>query len=296
MHPFCDFVRLLRLQVQIYHNAKVCGNWRLSAHTLGATCFHIVTQGDCLLTIPGHLPETRLAAGDLIIFPRELPHSLAPVEQLTGEQSHRSYCDADRGTGLLCGEVKLFHLYGDQLLGQLPPYLLVRNGPQAPWLAALLALIVRESEQAAVPPPVVSTVLIDRLSELLFTYALRDYLHSGAASSGFLGLYAHPQLSRVLAQVHLQPAARWRLDQLAALAGMSRTRFAQTFKAISGWTPNHYLTWWRMQLAWEQLRQGHKVGAVALAVGYQSEAAFSRSFTRHFGVAAGQVRRGESAA
>lgn len=293
MHPFCDFVRLLRLQVRIYHNAKVCGNWRLDTHALGATCFHMVTRGDCLLSIPGHLSETRFAEGDLVIFPRELPHTMTPIQPLEGDQRHGHYTDSAAGTGMLCGEVKMFHLYGDQLLRHLPPYLLVRNGPEAPWLADLLSLIVRESERATSAPPVISSVLIDRLSELLFTYALRDYLNAGAASSGFLGLYAHPHISKAIGRVHAEPAARWSLEALAAAAGMSRTRFAQAFKAVSGWTPNHYLTWWRMQLAWEQLSAGQKVGAVALAVGYQSEAAFSRSFAKHFGVSAGQVRRGE---
>ena len=155
-------------------------------------------------------------------------------------------------------------------------------------------MIVRESETAGSAPPVVTNVLIDRLSELLFTYALREQLLQSPQSTGFLGLYAHPQLSRALAAVHAAPGERWTLERLAGEAGMSRTRFAESFKAVSGWTLNEYLTWWRMQLAWEQLAAGRKVQTVALAVGYQSEAAFSRLFAKTFGVSAGQVRRGET--
>ncbi|MDN3638101.1 AraC family transcriptional regulator [Simiduia curdlanivorans] len=299
MHPFCDFVRLLRLNVSIYHNAKVCGAWHLKAHNLGATCFHIVTLGECLLSIPGHLDKALLTAGDLVIFPREFDHVMEPISVDEGispvPQCHVAYGDGRIGTGVLCAEVRLFHLYRDQLLDALPPYLLIRNDERAPWLAAITGLIVAESRRIDTAPPVISSVVIDRLSELLFTYALRDHLTQTEQPLGFLGLYAHPQLSKAIAAVHADPAYRWGLDSLAQLSGMSRTSFAEHFKSVSGWTLNRYLTWWRMQLAWEQLHAGQKVQVVAEAVGYQSEAAFSRVFSKQFGVSAGQVRRGEIA-
>ena len=71
---------------------------------------------------------------------------------------------------------------------------------------------------------------------------------------------------------------------------MSRTVFAQTFKANSGWTPAQYITWWRMQLAWGKLEQGERISLVATDVGYQSEAAFSRVFKKIFGMSPGRVR------
>jgi AraC-like DNA-binding protein len=71
---------------------------------------------------------------------------------------------------------------------------------------------------------------------------------------------------------------------------MSRTSFCQRFKQVSGFTPFEYQTWWRMQLAWQYLESGETVQIVADKVGYASEAAFSRSFKRQFGVAAGTVR------
>lgn len=52
-----------------------------------------------------------------------------------------------------------------------------------------------------------------------------------------------------------------------------------------------YLTWWRMQLAYDYLKKGETVDSVAAKVGYQSTAALSRAFKRQFGVNVGQVRR-----
>jgi AraC-like DNA-binding protein len=58
-----------------------------------------------------------------------------------------------------------------------------------------------------------------------------------------------------------------------------------------------YLTQWRMQLAAGFLQDtSAKVVDVALQVGYESEAAFSRAFKRVVGVAPGAWRRGERGA
>ncbi len=82
------------------------------------------------------------------------------------------------------------------------------------------------------------------------------------------------------------------MEQLATKAMMSRTVFSEKFKVVSGWTVGQYITWWRMQLAWNLLRNGQAVAPVAEQVGYQSEAAFSRAFKKMFEVSPGRVRRG----
>ena len=55
----------------------------------------------------------------------------------------------------------------------------------------------------------------------------------------------------------------------------------------------HYLAQWRMQVAGRLLRDTQaKLLEVALGVGYESEAAFSRAFKRAVGVAPGAWRVG----
>ena len=102
-----EILSLLELDVDIYHNAKVCGNWRIDEHLLGATCFHIVTLGSCQLYVPDHEP-VELQCGDLVIFPRETTHHMLPIESQEGKQQHLSFTQAEliTGTGLLCGEVR----------------------------------------------------------------------------------------------------------------------------------------------------------------------------------------------
>ena len=60
----------------------------------------------------------------------------------------------------------------------------------------------------------------------------------------------------------------------------------------AGISPLDYLTQWRMQKAWDLLRQGEEnVEEIALRVGYESGAAFSKAFKREMGFPPGSYRR-----
>lgn len=308
MSAFNDFLHLLRLKVDIYHNAKICGDWSVREHVLGTTCFHVVTSGKCYIDVPNHL-STVFNEGDLVIFPREIEHTMYSIDDAKGDQQHLPYTSIESGTGMLCGEVHMLHLFRDQLLNALPPVLMVRNTDQTPWLSQLVSMIVTESSEHALSlhphaDPVKNEaesldisgsnkVILNRLSELLFIYALRDYLMQSNQQVGILALYGHQKLARALKAFHQSLDKKWSLTTLSREAHMSRTVFSVTFKKISGWTVSQYMTWWRMQVAWEKLRLGHKVSDVALQVGYLSEPAFSRAFRKQFNLSAGQVRRSD---
>jgi AraC-like DNA-binding protein len=61
-------------------------------------------------------------------------------------------------------------------------------------------------------------------------------------------------------------------------------------------SPMQYLTRWRMQLAARLLAEGtSKVSTVALEVGYDSEAAFSRAFKKVAGVSPARWRHQHAA-
>lgn len=287
---FSEVLQLLKLDVTIYHNAKVCGNWRIDEHNVGATCFHIVTEGHCSLNVPGYFSGV-LECGDLVIFPRELTHYMQPIAALSGEQRHLDYNAAEsiEGTGLLCGEVCFQHKGYRYLLDALPPVFIIRCHESVGWLKSLLDMIVLENHQSGSA----SKVILNRLSELLFTYAVRQHLTASPKEVGFLALYGHPRLVNAVNAVHQAPDKNWTLEKLAKEAASSRSSFAETFKKVSGWTVGQYLNWWRMQLAWSLLSKGSSVSQVAAKVGYKSESAFSRAFKNEFLISAGKVRRGE---
>jgi AraC-like DNA-binding protein len=65
---------------------------------------------------------------------------------------------------------------------------------------------------------------------------------------------------------------------------MSRTTFAERFRATAGTTPLAYLSQWRMLLAQRALRDPSvRIGALAADLGYSSDSAFSTAFKREVG-------------
>ena len=81
------------------------------------------------------------------------------------------------------------------------------------------------------------------------------------------------------------------VESLGRAVGVSRSVLAARFAEMVGHPPMHYLTLWRMQLASRLLVEGGQVAAVAGAVGYESEAAFSRAFKKLVGQAPATWRR-----
>lgn len=291
MEALSDLIGTFRMRVDVYHNAKICGNWLYRETHLGETSFHMVTLGECQLDIPGHM-NTVLGLGDLVIFPREIPHSMQPLTPKTGKQETLPFdqaIDLD-GTGMLCGQAIFDHQGSFQLIDALPAAFIVRHSEESIWCDALVKMIMSES----VAPNIASQAIINRLSELVFVYALRQYLEESDGNIGILALYGDVRLKMAISAIHTTPNASWTLESLAGTANMSRTAFAKKFRQISGWTPAKYLAWWRMQLAWSKLSEGMVSAEVAEQVGYKSEAAFSRAFQKQFNTTAGRVRRKES--
>jgi AraC-like DNA-binding protein len=136
----------------------------------------------------------------------------------------------------------------------------------------------------------------------MFVEVVRRYLATlPAEQTGWLAGLRDHVVGRALALLHERPAHAWTLERLARDVGLSRSALAERFAHLVGQPPMQYLTRWRMQVAARLLADGvAKVSAVALDVGYDSEAAFSRAFKKVAGVppatwrerhAAGSARR-----
>jgi len=282
-----DYLRLIQLHCEVYHNQQVCGDWVIEEHEVGQTCFHLVSHGRCRLEVG---PEsTVLSTGDVVLFPREVPHRLVP---LTGEGPARRLPITqdwqDDATGLLCAAIQFEHHASEPLLNAWPTYLIVRRDAETiRWLMPLLEQLIDVSREAGPG----SRAIVDRLAEVVFMQVLRHRLSDPQQTVGFVAAYAHPRLGLAMTAFHARPDQPWTLADAAAEAHQSRAQFARTFKRVTGWTWQQYQSWWRMQQAWSGLEQGQSVIETALSVGYRSEAAFSRAFHRHFGRHAGAVRR-----
>ncbi|HAD87840.1 MAG TPA: cupin [Rhodospirillaceae bacterium] len=133
--------------------------------------------------------------------------------------------------------------------------------------------------------------VLDRLAEVLVIRLMRQRIEMGASEPGVLAGLAHARLSRVISALHDDPGRSWSNVDLAAVAGMSRSRFADVFRSVVGETPQSYLRRWRMTLAHQDIDRGARIQAVARRYGYASSEALARAFNRQYGINPTELRR-----
>lgn len=129
-----------------------------------------------------------------------------------------------------------------------------------------------------------SASIVNRLGEVVIVRLLRAQIETGSTKPGLLGGLSDPRLSRALVSIHAHPGRPWRNEDLAAIAGLSLSRFAEMFVAIVGETPSAYLRRWRLTLARQDLQKGDQIGAIARRYGYQSAEGFARAFRQRYGL------------
>jgi AraC-like DNA-binding protein len=271
--------------------------------------YHVVTRGSCWggLLDAGPVP---LEAGDVLVLPHGDAYvmSMAPgmrggpgraetlalMRQMAAGQLPFTIAEGGGGPErlhLVCGFLGCDARPFNPLLATLPRLLHVRraSGGAGDPLGRLTEFAVAESRERRAG----SECIRLRLSELMFVEVVRRYLASlPAEQTGWLAGLRDPMIGRALTLLHERPAEAWTLEALARDVGLSRSALAGRFAHFVGHPPMHYLTRWRMQVAARLLADGvAKVSAVAREVGYDSEAAFSRAFTKATGVPPATWRR-----
>ncbi|HEX7034409.1 MAG TPA: AraC family transcriptional regulator [Pseudomonadales bacterium] len=127
------------------------------------------------------------------------------------------------------------------------------------------------------------------LGEALLLHALIDlpaHIARVPAARAATRAECHRRLARAQDYLHANAYRAITLDELAAVACMSPYHFHRRFRALHGTTPHQYQT--RLRLAHARrllLDTERSITEIALAVGFDSPAAFSRRFRRSFGVA-----------
>jgi AraC-like DNA-binding protein len=132
-----------------------------------------------------------------------------------------------------------------------------------------------------------SAALLTRIAELLLIAGLR----ADPRCRRIFAPARHDPIGEALRLIEGRPAASWTVERLARAVGMGRSNFAAHFTQEVGRAPMEVVADHRMRGAAALLREGRlKIAEIGESVGYGSEAAFSRRFTRHFGITPSQMR------
>ena len=90
--------------------------------------------------------------------------------------------------------------------------------------------------------------------------------------------------ARIIELMHARYSNNLGLDELAAVAGLTRFQLIGLFKRSVGLTPHAYLIHVRLNAACHLLKRGLPLAECALAAGFCDQSALTRHFTRCYGI------------
>lgn len=321
-----DLLRSVRLRGAVFYYVSYCGAWSAEASAAKEIAeavlpgcehvmeYHMIAKGSGWAGVFGLAP-VRLSAGDIVMFPQGDRHVVCSAPNLEPQRREPEWVFATRHdpkpmpiavhhgamspgalmpvenaeTILVCGflgcDVKPFN----PLLAALPRMLHLPASHAGNWIARVIDQAVAESNQRRPG----SDAVLERLSEMMFVDSARRYLESlPEDATGWLAGLRDRFIGKALALMHERPDQAWSVDDLARKVGLSRSALHERFVLYVGQPPMQYLANWRIQVGARLLRESNRnVATIALDVGYDSEAAFSRAFKRMVGMPPAAWRR-----
>jgi AraC family transcriptional regulator, activator of mtrCDE len=265
--------------------------------------YHAVVRGSALLEDPTGGKPLQLQTGDILLLPGNTRHVMhdgsgGRLKPARNRQELNLVISENAGRGerldLLCGHFAIAPPHDRLLRSYLPPRLIVHAGAQAGQkaTAAQLSGLVSLMRSESAPDHLGGRAMLNALSTAMFALVLRLASETEETPRGLLALAGHPRLAPAVAALFNEPARAWSLPDLARLCNMSRATLARQFQEKLGRSASDLLTDIRMTLAANELKNSSlSTGAVAEAVGYQSEAAFQRAFKSHMSVTPAQWRK-----
>jgi AraC-like DNA-binding protein len=295
--PLSDILAAFNTQSFLSGGIVAGGAWAIRFPPPKAIKFGALVRGTCWHMVEGFGEPVRLGQGDVFVVNGSHPLRLASDPAIDPVDATEAFAAAPDGTAalgagedvrLLGGHVALDAVGAALLSEVLPPLIHVRA--ETSQAGVLTWLLDRLLEETAHPRPGSSAIALP-LAHLLFVHVLRDHVEHGGLETGWLRAAGDPRIAPAMSMMHAAPARNWRLAELAEAVGMSRSSFAERFKAVCGMAPLSYLTFWRMRLAEGALRDGApSLAALSSSLGYASESAFSTAFKRVVGVSPANYR------
>jgi AraC-like DNA-binding protein len=270
--------------------AALLGHFAVSARTFqeGPLCgastidgkppygqLHLIRRGEVEVRHGGRV-AVRITEPSVLLYPRPM--------------AHRFFTDRERGADFVCAHLSFEGGAANPIATALPPFVCLPLARLEGSETILELLFAEASAQNCG-----RQVMLDRLFEVLLIQILRQLMGQGQLKTGMLAGLAHPQLRRALVAMHEQPEKDWTLEELAGVAGMSRSALARSFRETVGDTPGSYLQRWRIGLAQKALLRERSLKLIAQDVGYGSEAALSRAFKMHVGQSPREWRKAQIA-
>lgn len=293
--PLADIIKMLMPRVPYTKVVHASGPWRVDRTEVGKVYYCMLLTGRTYLEVEGTKPVT-LIAGDFVLVPAAANYAISSLDPpciappsatpALGEDGivRIGALDEPATVQMLIGYCSLGSPDAELLVSLLPEMVVVREAKR---LQALSQLIADEAQSERPGRDVV----LEHLVQVMMIEALRSSPET-TASPGLLRGLADERLRPALRAIHAAPAEHWTVADMGRVAGLSRSAYFARFNQNVGMPPMDYLQSWRMTIAKDLLRQGHKnIAQVANKVGYGSASAFSIAFSKQMGMPPGQFGR-----
>lgn len=287
MDPLSEVLSLLSTQSSVFAGLKAGGDWAIDFPPPDGIKFNAIVEGTCWLTVEGVEQPIRLAAGDCFLLSHNRAFSLCSDLALPAIHSDAIYRHAVNGIAR-CGTADAFFLIGGRfafgeeaglLFDGLPPVAVIKSGSDQ--ASVLNWALQRIAHELATPFPG-NAIVVQHLGHIMLVQVLRIYLtQEGNRTPSWLLAISDPRIGVAIQAIHADPAHSWTVEDLAKIAGVSRSTLALRFKQKAGVAPLEYVSRWRMQLATRSLKTNHTtISSIAQKLGYDSDSAFSHAFKR----------------
>jgi AraC-like DNA-binding protein len=164
--------------------------------------------------------------------------------------------------------------------------LVVRDIPQADIRLAWQAMFSLHHEHQHARHD--SQALCQSLSDAIITFLARYLIHQADPETQWL----RQQLVGLTEKVANTPGEDWRIQRMARMLHVSGSQLHRYTRRIFNQTPMQVVTRIRMEHAQRLLAQTNwRLDVIAQRVGYVTAFAFSRTFSRHFGLSPRQYRQ-----
>ncbi len=286
------FLTALDIEVEAFAVCEVGRGWRLAFGPDGAPTVHYGLAGSGVMVLADGR-RYPIARDTLLLLPPgngqsfELPEGGArefrPDPQLLmraeGSLRIRAGEKEDVGFAVACGRIRASYAGILDVLAHL-------SGPIVESFEGSRSL--RDALQAVLAELAAPTVGTRALTSALLKQCLVLLLRRRSAApdgvAPWLPVLGDPRLAKAVLAMLERPAEPHSLGDLADLAGMSRSAFAERFSAVLGRPPIEFLKEVRLRRAAQLLEMTDlPVKVVAGSVGYSSRSYFSRAFKELYG-------------
>jgi len=218
------------------------------------------------------------------------PMSLAPGDAMLTPGRTPMSLKTDPGTRILVSTLTLAPAAA-HVADALPDVAMVRDfAHHEPAAAALAAQVGLDLTALPVDAAAIAdagrdgdAVICRMMANTVLASVIRAWAAHGCAPAGWPARTSDPFLERVVEAIHAAPGHDWSVEGLASVGAMSRTVFAERFRAAFGTSPASYVTEVRIRAAQDRLALGCLVSEISRDLGYSSDEGFSRAFRRRTG-------------